>query len=33
MDKIAGRPKWTASDKKCEACGGEMVKLRGNYLK
>ena len=30
MDKIAGRPKWISSKKKCTECGGNMVQLRAN---
>ena len=30
MDKIAGRPKWVSSKKKCMECGGNMVQLRTN---
>jgi len=30
MDRIAGRSKWSATDKKCEQCNGELVKLRAN---
>lgn len=29
-DALMGKPKWTATDKKCEECNGDMVKLRGN---
>ncbi len=30
MDTIAGRSKWSSTDKKCEECKGKMVKLRAN---
>ena len=30
MDAIAGKPKWSATDKKCEECNGEMVQLDAN---
>ncbi len=30
MDAIAGRSKWSTTDKKCEECNGKMVKLRAN---
>jgi len=30
MDKIAGRPKWTSTKKKCMECGGSMIQLRAN---
>ena len=30
MDKIAGRSKWTATDKKCEECRGVLVQLNAN---
>lgn len=31
MDKIAGRPKWISSDRKCEECGCSMVKIKKNF--
>jgi len=30
MDTIAGRPKWTSINKKCEKCGGDMVQIKPN---
>ena len=30
MDSIAGRHKWTATDKKCEECTGKLIKLNAN---
>ncbi len=30
MDAIAGRSKWSTTDKKCEECNGELVKLGAN---
>ncbi|NVM36378.1 MAG: hypothetical protein HWN81_12340 [Candidatus Lokiarchaeota archaeon] len=30
MDKIAGRPKWSSTKKKCSECGGNMIQLRAN---
>ena len=30
MDKIAGRPKWISTNKKCMECGGSMIQLRVN---
>lgn len=29
-DKFAGRSKWTATKRKCEECGGDMVQLSAN---
>ena len=31
MDRIAGRPKWTNTDRTCQECGGKMVQLRANF--
>ncbi len=31
MDRIAGRPKWTSTNKKCMECGGNMAQLRANF--
>jgi len=31
MDKIAGRTKWTSTNRKCEECGGNMVKIKKNF--
>jgi len=31
MDKIAGRPKWTSTNRKCEECGSNMVKIKRNF--
>ena len=30
MDKIAGRPRWTSTNRRCEECGGNMIKIRAN---
>ncbi len=30
MDAIAGRSKWSATDKKCKECNGNMVKVGVN---
>ena len=30
MDRIAGRPKWTNTTRKCMECGGDMVQLSAN---
>ena len=30
MDKIAGRPKWISTKKKCMECGGSTIQLSAN---
>lgn len=30
MDKIAGRPKWISTKRKCKECGGSLIQLRAN---
>ncbi|MBN1799902.1 MAG: hypothetical protein JW891_00250 [Candidatus Lokiarchaeota archaeon] len=31
MDRIAGRPKFTATNRTCSECGGKMVQLGANF--